>query len=258
MILGMQMYGVLANKGQLSDKEVFEMMKEMGINRIEPCINFDAGYDDSNPSFWSVAKFESLFPVMQEMGFEVLSVFVITESVFKAKESMEAFAKKFAVPYFIINMPEELTKESLQETAFVYRDLSERLAKYGCRPLIHNGKLDTQVEIDGRTAYEYMVDICMGMVGMQFDTGWGAAGGIDPIAFIWRNEARIESLHFKDFVNPTEDASDIYIGGGSVDSAMAMQFGRAKGISLFIDQDSYADLKEDMQKSYDYLIKIAE
>lgn len=54
--------------------------------------------------------------------------------------------------------------------------------------MIHNGKPDIAAQIQGRTAYEYLVDICLGKIGMQFDTGWCARGGQNPLEFIKRNE----------------------------------------------------------------------
>lgn len=254
MVLGLQMYGVLAKRAA-SDEEIIGSMKKIGLQQMEPCIQFDDGYDDSNPSFWSVEKFERLYPQIREAGITVVTCFVIAGSVKKSAEKMYYLAEKYQIPFFILNMPSDHSKEGLVRAAADYRELSDLLKKAGARPLIHNGKPDTEIMMEGMTSYEYMVELCEGKVGMQFDIGWGAAGGVDPIAFLQKNDSRIESIHFKDFEQPGVSAGDIYIGGGSVDSETALKIGLAKKVPLFIDQDNYAGagIEEDMLKSYQFL-----
>lgn len=253
MVFGIQMYGVLA-KQAAPVEEVLKTIKRVGIDGIEPCINFDEDYDDSNPSFWSTKKFDDLYPLINEVGLAVVTVFVGAKSLVDSADRMCEMAKKYDIPYFILGMPADLTKEVIEQTAVTYRKLARLLEPYGARILIHNGKPDTEVVIEDMTAYEYMIKVCDGSVGMEFDTGWGAAGGINPIELLENNDDAVEALHFKDFVNPKESDNDIYIGGGSVDNKTAMKIGIDKKIPLFIDQDNYEDLETDMRKSYEYLM----
>lgn len=66
-----------------------------------------------------------------------------------------------------------------------FEDLEEITTR---ESLNDNTKPDIAAQIQGRTAYEYLVDICLGKIGMQFDTGWCARGGQNPLEFIKRNE----------------------------------------------------------------------
>lgn len=252
MKLGIQMYGVMAGGG-ITPEEALKTVKKVGLCMVEPCINFDEDYQDRQPAFWSVGKFEKLFPLINELGLSVATVFVNTSSLLKAAPSMCELAKRYQIPYFILGMPSGLSKEGLERASELYIQLADRLSASGAKPLIHNGKPDTEVMIDGKTAYGYMAKLCEGKVGLEFDTGWGAAGGIDPIAFIKENDTFIEALHFKDFIDPGKPAKDIYIGGGSVDNRRALSFGLKKGIPLFVDQDNYLNLEEDMRKSLEFL-----
>lgn len=49
-----------------------------------------------------------------------------------------------------------------------FEDLEEITTR---ESLNDNTKPDIAAQIQGRTAYEYLVDICLGKIGMQFDTG---------------------------------------------------------------------------------------
>lgn len=249
MILGLQMYGPLAKKA-MDEKQLFNKIKDIGFDRIEPCICFDEKND--KPSFWSVEHFEEVYPVIKEMGLDIISCHVRAEDLKKALPKMCELAEKFKIKHFVVGLG-EANEIAIQERAFIFRAMADELEKYGARILLHNGKTNTSVMINNRTAYEYMVDICLGKVGMQFDIGWAMAGGTDPFEIVKRNENRIESLHFKDFKAPGVSDVDCVIGEGKADNELFMQFGRAKGIPLFVDQDAYEDVVADACKSYTFL-----
>lgn len=150
-----------------------------------------------------------------------------------------------------------MEEDNIKKTAELYMQLADGLKDCKARLLIHNGQPDVGVTINGMTAYEYLVECCMGKAGMQFDLGWCAAGGVDPQLLLKRSADKIESLHFKDFKKPGVSDRDIYIGGGSVDSMPFVKFGLEENLPMFVDQDCYEDLIEDVCKSYEYLLKVA-
>lgn len=51
-----------------------------------------------------------------------------------------------------------------------------------------------------------------------------ARGGEDPWAFIKRNEGRIKSFHYKDFDMSKDSDVDTWIGNGTLDNEIFMQF----------------------------------
>ncbi len=254
MIIGIQLYGPVA-KGTLGAKELFEGFKKIGINRVEPCITLDG--ESGAPSFWTIEQCGEYFPMLNEIGLEVISCHVSSNDYLATIPVMIKLAQAYNIKHFVVGVA-GTDIVALQERAFVYRQVAEALEPYGARLLLHNGKHDISAKVQGMTAYEYMTDICLGKVGMQFDTGWAARGGEDPMAFIMRNAQRIESLHFKDFDMSVDTDVDTCIGQGTLDNEMFMQFGRATGIPLFIDADAYDNVLEDASKSYRYLMDIGQ
>ncbi len=250
MILGLQLYGPIANS-KVSLPELMKGLKDVGIDRVEPCISLDG--KSNNPSFWSMEKCKEIFPVLKELGLEVISCHVASEDLNSSIPQIIQLVEDFGVQQIVVGTG-ELNEVAIQERAFLYRKIADILAKHNAELLLHNGKPDIATKIQGRTAYEYMTDICLGKVGMQFDTGWCARGGEDPWTFIKRNESRIKSLHYKDFDMTKDSDVDTWIGNGTLDNDIFMQFARLKGIPQFIDADTYSSVLDEVSKSYWYLM----
>ena len=60
----------------------------------------------------------------------------------------------------------------MQQTALNYMKAADMLETFGVRLLLHNEAGDIQAKIAGKTAYEHLLDLCMGKVGAQVDVGW--------------------------------------------------------------------------------------
>lgn len=254
MILGLQLYGPIANS-QMELPKLLTEIKKLGIDRIEPCICLDGSFN--NPSFWTITQLWDIYPVIKKLGLQIYSCHVGAQSLNNSIEEICQIVDTFAIKQIVVGMP-ELTEEKLQEASFLYCKIADILSVHEAELLIHNGKPDISAKIQGRTAYEYMVDICLGKVGMQFDTGWCARGGEDPWEFIQRNGHRIKSLHYKDFNMNNDTDIDVCIGSGTLDNEIFMQFARYKGIPQFIDADTYSNVIKDAKKSYDYLMNIGQ
>lgn len=251
MITGIHMYGLLENV-KINEKEILKAIAETGIHRIEPCINL--ADDECCLPFWTVEKFKEIYSFADRLGIETVSCHIATDDIVRDAHIMAELAEKYGIRQFVVKLPKELSETILQETAFSWRMAADMIAHTGAVLLMHNRKADAETMISGRTAYEYMADICLGKVGMQADTGWLAAGGIDPVDFLVRNRQRIGAVHFKDFADTVTAEGDVCIGSGSIDNQMILQFARAKGIPFFIDQDCYTDFRADMKKSFDFLM----
>lgn len=236
MILGLQLYGPVAhNKMEMS--EFFKGIRNIGIDRVEPCISLDG--KTANPSFWTMEQVEKYFPMLKETGLEVISCHVISENLNESIPEMCKLADEYGIRQFVVSIG-ELTETALQERAFLLRKIADSLEGHGAELLLHNNKAEIACKIQGRSAYEYLVDICLGKLGMQFDSGWCARGGEDPVEFIKRNESRIKSFHYKDFNMNDDTDVDVRIGDGTLDNEMFMQFARLKGIPQFIDGPEYS------------------
>ena len=253
MILGMQMYGPIAAKGTMEMRELLKGLKEIGIGRIEPCISLDG--KSGAPTFWQPEQCEEYFAMASELGLEVISAHVSAVSYEESMQALCELADKYGVKQFVVGTG-GLSEAEIETTAGVYGKMADALAEHGAEVLIHNGKPDIAAKVNGKSAYEYLVDICNGKVAMQFDTGWAARGGEIPEEFIKRNAARIKSLHYKDFNMNIDTDVDTCIGDGTLNNAMYKQFALEAEIPQFIDADTYADVLADAKKSYDYVMSI--
>ena len=253
MVLGLQLYGVLAD----GKKDVFEVLKALkaeGFDSVEFCVDL-MGKGQKNGPFLDPETFLQAADYAKSIGLSVTSIHVHTDNLLKDADTLCGFAENPGIRHFVVSIKGERTAKALQEAAFKYRAAAEKLEKCGARILIHNSADDMAVKVGGRTAYEYFADICLGKVGMQLDTGWAEAGGVNLVEFFTKNEARIESLHFKDFADPSHPGKDTFIGNGAVDNKTALYFGRAKAIPLYADQDAYAEFPGDAVKSRDTLMQ---
>lgn len=253
MKIGLNLYGP-CSKQAMKEEDLLIAVRALEIDFIEPCVLM-GGLTHDNPSFWTMSKFQHLYKFMNNIGLEVNSIHVVTESIQDSVDEMIMLANEYGIKQFVIGMPNQLEESVLRERTLVLFSVTERLKPCGARLLIHNNKPDTAVKINGKTALETLVDLCDGKVGFQLDLGWCAAGGEDPIAFFKRNESRVESLHFKDFVKPEISESDVTIGSGSIDTKSAIEIAQKLRIPMLIDQDSYGDIRVDLKKSAEFIIK---
>lgn len=155
-------------------------LKAIGINRVEPCVTLDGKMN--NPSFWIMEKCAEVFPILEKIGLEVISCHIASEDLNSSIPEILKLVDDFGVKQLVVGTG-ELNEVAIQERAFLYRKIADILSEHNAELLLHNGKPDIACKIQGRTAYEYMIDICLGKVGMQFDAGWCARGGEDPCNF---------------------------------------------------------------------------
>lgn len=252
MNIGLNLYGP-CSKQVMKEEDLLIAVSAVGINNVEPCVLM-GGLTHDNPSFWTMMRFQHLYELMKNIDLGVKSIHVVTESLENSVDEMIMLANEYGIKQFVVGMPNRFDENTLRERSLVLFEVAERLKSCGARILIHNNKPDTEVRINGVTALERLVDLCEGKVGFQLDLGWCAAGGEDPIAFYKRNEDRVASLHFKDFVKPGESEEDVPIGLGSIDSKSAIEMAQKSGIPMLIDQDCYSDIRVDLKESLDFII----
>lgn len=252
MDLGIQLYGPIAN-GSMNFRDLMAGLKNVGYKMAEPCISLDG--KSGAPTFWQPEELADKFAVLNELGLEVISAHVSSVNYLDTIPVMCELADKYHVKQFVVGMP-EATEAAVKERALVYRQLAAALEEHGAELLLHNGKPD-MAPIRDITAYEYMIELCMGKLGMQFDTGWAARGGVDPMVIIRRSYDSIRSLHYKDFNMNNDTDVDVCIGDGTLDNEDYMKFGQEKGIPIFVDADTYDKVLDDAARSYRYLMSIS-
>ena len=234
MYFGVQMYGV--SKEWKQDPEGFlKKIYEAGYRQIEPCLGFRV--DARDYGFWIPEDLEQSMPLLAKYHIEVHAVHIFLDEYHYERELaiLTELAQKYHISWFVVKSPARLTKDVLDETAARYRELAEELEKAGAGLLIHNEKEDICIRVNGKTAYEYLLEACGEKVGAEVDAGWMYCGGVDPEEFLWAHADRVKAVHYKDMKITGQEAP---LGKGMVDLKACFQFARANGALQIVDMDA--------------------
>lgn len=234
MYFGVQMYGV--SKEWKQDPEGFlKKIYEAGYRQIEPCLGFRV--DARDYGFWIPEDLEQAMPLLAKYHIEVHAVHIFLDKYHYERELaiLTELAQKYHISWFVVKSPARLTKDVLDETAARYRELAEELEKAGAGLLIHNEKEDICIRVNGKTAYEYLLEACGEKVGAEVDAGWMYCGGVDPEEFLWAHAGRVKAVHYKDM---KITGQEVPLGKGMVDLKACFQFARANGALQIVDMDA--------------------
>ena len=234
MYFGVQTYGV--SKEWKQDPEGFlKKIYEAGYRQIEPCLGFRV--DARDYGFWIPEDLELAMPLLAKYHIEVHAVHIFLDEYHyeRALAILTELAQKYHISWFVVKSPARLTKDVLDETAARYRELAEELEKAGAGLLIHNEKEDICIRVNGKTAYEYLLEACGEKVGAEVDAGWMYCGGVDPEEFLWAHADRVKAVHYKDMKITGQEA---LLGKGMVDLKACFQFARANGALQIADMDA--------------------
>ena len=232
MYFGVQMYGV--SKEWKQDPEGFlKKIYEAGYRQIEPCLGFRV--DARDYGFWIPEDLEQAMPLLAKYHIEVHAVHIFLDEYHYERELaiLTELAQKYHISWFVVKSPARLTKDVLDETAARYCELAEELEKAGAGLLIHNEKEDICIRVNGKTAYEYLLEACGEKVGAEVDAGWMYCGGVDPEEFLWAHADK--AVHYKDMKITGQEAP---LGKGMVDLKACFQFARANGALQIVDMDA--------------------
>lgn len=234
MYFGVQMYGV--SKEWKQDPEGFlKKIYEAGYRQIEPCLGFRV--DARDYGFWIPEDLEQAMPLLAKYHIEVHAVHIFLDEYHYERELaiLTELAQKYHISWFVVKSPARLTKDVLDETAARYRELAEELEKAGAGLLVHNEKEDICIRVNGKTAYEYLLEACGEKVGAEVDAGWMYCGGVDPEEFLWAHADRVKAVRYKDMKITGQEAP---LGKGMVDLKACFQFARANGALQIVDMDA--------------------
>lgn len=236
MKFGIQLYGPLNNmQGGVMEK--LKALAAAGITEIEPCIS-DGTIPGMEGIFWPVPWLMEHGGEIRELGLEIRSAHLFAENPVSALPALIELSKKLGLRQYVVKTPQDITELTLHQAALNYTALADSLSEAGVSLLLHNEAGDIRAKAAGKTAYERLLDLCMGKVLAQVDVGWVKYGGEDPVAFLRRNAWRVKSLHHKDF-GPGPEPIDVPIGSGQVELAACSAFAQAHDIPQIIDQEHF-------------------
>ena len=243
MNFGIQLWGVMTSLKDRETNDIFRELRNAGAAFAEPCIALFP-IPDLRHVFWSPDAFHDRYlPLLKENGLDVISVHLASQNLMQDLPLIRRLTEEDGIRQFIVKSPQDLSKTSLQRTAIEYTSAADKMREFGAELLLHNERDDVKTVIDGRSACEYLLDLCLGRVGLQADAGWIMAAGVNPEAFLWRNRNRIRSVHYKDFRGGKETA----VGTGDLPMEAVFQFARAHGLPQILDQDGSPDMMTDIR-----------
>ena len=116
----------------------------------------------------------------------------------------------------------------------------------------HNHWQEHQI-VEGRRAYEYMVDFLEPDVFFEVDTYWVKVAGSDPVAVVKGLGERASLLHIKDGPATREDAMTA-VGDGVIDVAAIIKAGEGATKWLVVELDRCdSDMLTAVERSIQYL-----
>jgi sugar phosphate isomerase/epimerase len=147
-------------------------------------------------------------------------------------------------PGAIMQMMNHLTADDFKRMAAMANEIGESAKKRGLELAYHNHNVEFRKLQDGKTGYEILLrETDPGLVKLEVDAGWVAAGGADPAALIAANAERVKLIHFKDFstvtppineLGPAAGGHIVDLGTGVAPLRAAYEAARKAGTEYFI------------------------
>ena len=238
MYYGINLFGALRDR-----RDTLAALRELcalGFSHIEPCLapTVIGGWEHV---IWPVGWLEENLPEIRAMGLKLVSAHLIGWDIPAETEPLKKLAAETGIRQMVVKCPETLDERALHETALRYIQLSDALCEVGAELLLHNERPDIETRIRGRSAYEHLLELCLGKVGAQVDVGWALAGGEDPETLLWRLGTLVRSIHYKDLTINGGEALPADLGAGDLDVTACLQYARANGLPQILDQDEFAE-----------------
>lgn len=168
-----------------------------------------------------------------------------------ALDAAEAYGlKRIVIPW---QNPERFqTADSIRQVADDLNEAARFLTQYGYELGYHNHWFEVEM-VDGRPAYQIMLENLDPNVFLEIDTYWVKVGGLDPAAVVKEIGSRAPLLHIKDGPGNREQAM-VAAGDGIMDIPAIVEASGGNAEWLIVELDRCdTDMMEAVEKSYQYL-----
>ncbi len=241
MRYGLNLYGL--NPCFLRDREGFlKRITQAGFRYLEPCLTLDPipGLEDR---VWTGEDFAANAPLLQAYGVKIHSCHLFTQDIAADLPRLLPLVKQYGIRQIVLPCPKQINPAA----AIDLTRAGDALEGNGMELLLHNDQ--------DALGFGWLLKATGSSVKAQVDVGWLQYHGVDPEAFLWENQGKVRSLHYKDF---DENRQEVQAGTGTVDMTACFQFARAAEIIQFLDQDSFqGDFLEDVEKAGETLRSLA-
>ncbi|MCR5272448.1 MAG: TIM barrel protein [Lachnospiraceae bacterium] len=247
MRFGLNLWGL--NPYFLQDKEAFlERITKAGFRYLEPVLLLDE-MPELKSHIWLPEDFKENGPLLQKYNVSIESIHVFSPDIYDDAERIIPLAKEYGIKQVVLPCPKFEAKEAYEGLAPYIGEAGDLFAEAGIDLVLHNGRDESKAQIDGISAFEWMIKNAGDNVYMEPDVGWLLYGGTDPEEFLWKYAKKIKVLHYKDMKKVENGYAETEIGTGEVDNVACFQFARANEIIQIADQDgSEGDFLEAMER----------
>lgn len=178
--------------------------------------------------------------VLQETGLETAGIHVPLEQLVNGLDQVVREAQLFRTrdvvcPYLT---EDYRTDAGFREVRLLLSDIARQLATKNIRLSYHNHAFEFEVDIDGRSALEFILEPRGNeSIYAEIDVYWVKKGGVDPTEFICGYANRMPIIHLKDMSNDgTESFAEI--GTGSIDFHSIISWCERSGVEWYaVEQD---------------------
>lgn len=152
-------------------------------------------------------------------------------------------------------MPDQFTStDKIKQACEMLNQASEVARENGLSLLYHNHWWEYQA-VDGRIAYQIMLEHLDPSVQFEIDTYWVKTAGQDPAAIVREMGKRAPLLHIKDGA-ATIEASMVAVGDGVMNWHEVIPAAQGSAEWLIVELDrSEGDMLEAVEKSFGYLTR---
>jgi sugar phosphate isomerase/epimerase len=165
------------------------------------------------------------------IGFAGIPIFPFSPSLLKNNRD--------PMPVALARIGAGLTGSDWRDLATTFNRCGEVFSRHGLRFFYHNHNVEFR-PVDGTTPLEILIgETDPALVSFEFDAGWVAAAGLDPVAILRKHKNRFRLMHVKDIAKGTVpnfafDQLPATVGAGTINWGEVIPAARAAGITEFL------------------------
>jgi sugar phosphate isomerase/epimerase len=240
--IGLQLYTLRDALAQ-DFEGVIRRVADIGFIGVEP---FAGAFTNTPP--------QEAVRLFKELGLQVPASHApipLGDDKNKSLDMMAALhSKRLIVPWI---PPEEFETVDAIKRACARLNEANAVARANGLELLYHNHWQEYGPVNGRRAYQVMVEYLDSTINFEVDTYWVQTAGCDPVAVIQELGARVTLLHIKD--GPTgRGLPMVALGEGVIDIPGIVQAGENTAEWIIVELDNCdTDMMEAVEKSYRYL-----
>lgn len=145
------------------------------------------------------------------------------------------------------------TLDKIKANCDLINEAASNAAGHGLTVGYHNHWWEFDTVVDGRPAYQHMVDLFDPNVFFQIDTYWVQVGGVNVVDVLKQLDSRIPVIHVKDGPADNFEADMVAVGKGVMDWKNILANTSAEWYIVELDRCA-TDMMTAVAESYAYLV----